>query len=88
MTNGGATRRSLLAGRQMLGLFAALEWHYIDILASVDCLGHGGVLGRVGDVSAGNRQVTRIPKGFNWCVLGGCKLNIHREEGPWLHLRE
>ena len=81
-------RRSLLAGRQMLGFFAALEWHYIDILAGVNCFGHGEVLGCVGDVSVGNREVTRIPKGFNRCVLGGCDLNIHREEDLWLHLRE
>lgn len=81
-------RRSLLASRQMLGLFAALEWYYIDILASVNCFGHGEVLGRVDDVSAGNREVTCIPKGFNWCVLGGCDLNIYREEDLWLHLRE
>jgi hypothetical protein len=52
MTNGGTARRSLLAGRQMLGLFAALEWYYIDILTSVNGFGNRVVLGGVGDVSA------------------------------------
>ena len=55
----------------MLGLFAAIEWHYVDILAGVNCFGHGEILGRVGDVSAGNREVTRIPKRFNWSILEG-----------------
>ena len=72
----------------MLGLFAAIEWHYVDILTGVKCFGHGGVLGRVGDVSAGNREVTRIPKRFNWCVLEGLNLDIHRKESLWWHLRE
>jgi len=81
-------RRSLLAGRQMLGLFAALEWHYVNILASVNCRGHGEVLGRIGDVRAGKREVTRIPKGFNWSVLECCNFNMHRKEVLHLHLRE
>lgn len=76
-TDGRAMRRSLLASRQMLGLFTAIEWHYVDILASVNCFGHGEIFGRVGDVSAGNREVTRIPKRFNWCVLEGQNLDIH-----------
>lgn len=73
MTDRGIMRRSLLAGRQMLGRFAALEWHYVDILASVHRFGHRGVLGRVDDVSIRNCEVIRTPKGFNWSVLEGCR---------------
>ena len=63
----------------MLGLFAAIEWHYVDILAGVHCFWYGEILGCVGDVSAGNREVAGIPKRFNWCVLEGCNLAI------WVH---